>query len=313
MQDNPRIIGLGKNSEVREALEDIISLLRILSSRPTHVRELVPGMPHYVGYHDAAAEGAGGVWFLLVDDMPPQVWRAGFPVNIATDVILDNNPAGKITNLDLELVAEVFAVGIALEKAPQAKHTPLGTLCGNTPTVSWIDRMASKSRSPTAVHLLRGLSIMLFANHAGRLTTIHVPGVENIMADIASRPTKAQNLFCANAPLSDANFSQSFDTTFPLPDNQRWTLTDVPKWLKFNVFEMLHSGRDRALTPLASVAGAHHPIPQEQWVASYNRPAPHICCRSVGRTVRPWSSGQGSVGQAGSQACRPKPHSGRTS
>ncbi len=73
MQGNPRIIGLGKNSEVREALEDIILLLRILSSRSTHVRELVPNMPHYVGYHDAAAEGAGGVWFLLVDDMPPQV------------------------------------------------------------------------------------------------------------------------------------------------------------------------------------------------------------------------------------------------
>jgi hypothetical protein len=55
------------------ALEDIISLLCILSLRPTHVRELVPDMPHYVGYHDAAAEGAGGVWFMLVDDMPPQV------------------------------------------------------------------------------------------------------------------------------------------------------------------------------------------------------------------------------------------------
>ncbi len=239
MRGNPRIIGLGKNSEVREALEDIISLLCILSSRPTHVRELVPDMPHYNRYHDATTEGAGGVWFLLMDDMPPQVWRAGFPVNIATDVILDENPAGKITNLDLELAAEVLAVGITLEKAPQAKHAPLGTLCNNTPTISWIDRMASKSRSPIAGRLLRCLSIMLFANHAGWLTTIHVPGVENIMADIASRPTKVQNLFCANAPLSDANFSQSFDTTFPLPDNQRWTLTDISKWLKFNVFKTL--------------------------------------------------------------------------
>ncbi len=182
------------------------------------------------------------MWFLLVDDMPPQVWRAGFPIDIATDVTLDKNPAGKITNSD-KLAAEVLAVGIALEKAPQAKHAPLGTLCDNTPTASWINPMASKSRSPIAGRLLRGLSIMLFANHAGRLTTIHVPGVENIMADIASRPTKAQNLFCANAPLSDADFSQSFDTTFPLPNNQRWTLTDVPKWLKFNVFETLRGKR----------------------------------------------------------------------
>jgi hypothetical protein len=220
MRGNPKIIGLGENSEVRVALEDIISLLRILSLRPTHMRELVPDMPHYVEYHNAAAEGAGGVWFLLVDDMPPQVWRTEFPVDIATDVISDDNPEEKITNLDLELVAEVFAVGIALEKAPQAKHAPLGTLCNNTPTISWIDRMASKSKSPTVGRLLRGLAIMLFANHAGWLTMIHVPGVDNVMADIASRPTKAQKLFCAKAPLSDTDFCSSFDTAFPLPDNQ---------------------------------------------------------------------------------------------
>jgi hypothetical protein len=40
-----------------------------------HVDELVPDMPRYVGYHDAAAEGAGGVWFSLTDHMPPLVWR----------------------------------------------------------------------------------------------------------------------------------------------------------------------------------------------------------------------------------------------
>jgi hypothetical protein len=60
--------------------------------------------------------------------------------------------------------------------------------------------MASKSRSPTSGRLLQGLAITLFANHAGRLTTIHVPGVENIMADIASRPTKVQNFFVLMPP-----------------------------------------------------------------------------------------------------------------
>ncbi len=168
------MFGLGKDLEVRAALEDIVLLLCILSSQPTHVQELVPDMPHYVGYHDAAAEGAEGVWILLVDDMPPQVWQTEFLVNIATDVISYDNPERKITNSDLELAVEVFAVGIALEKAPQDKHAPLGTLCDNTPTISWINQMASKSRLPTAGCLLRGLAIMLFTNHAGRLTMIHV-------------------------------------------------------------------------------------------------------------------------------------------
>ena len=71
MRGTPATIGLGAASEVRAALEDLISLVKMLSMQPTHVNELVVDMPHYAGYHDAAAEGAGGVWFSLTDDMPP--------------------------------------------------------------------------------------------------------------------------------------------------------------------------------------------------------------------------------------------------
>ena len=139
----------------------------------------------------------------------------------------------------LRQAAEVLAVGIVLDRITNTKHVPLGTLCDNTPTVSWIDKMASKSKSPTAGRLLRGLAFMLYCAHAGRLTTVHVIGVDNVMADIASRPSKAQKLFRADSPLSDLEFCSSFDTTFPLLDNQVWSLATVPHWLRFNVFEML--------------------------------------------------------------------------
>jgi len=228
MRGNPKLIGLGANSEVRRALEDLISLMHLLSSRPTHVRELVPDVPHHASYHDAAAEGVGGVWFSLCDNTPPPVvWREGFPEDIAREVISVDTPNGRLTNSDLELVAEVLAVRVALEQM-NSKHTPLGTLCNNTPTVSWVDSMASKSKSPTAGRLLRGLAFMLYCAQAGRLTTVHVPGVENVMADIASRPSKAQQLFQSTSALSDINFHSSFDTAFPLPDNQQGTLTTVP-------------------------------------------------------------------------------------
>jgi hypothetical protein len=83
MRGSPTLIGLGMDSEVQAALEDLISLMHLLSSQPTHVRELVPDMPHHVGYHDAAAEGAGGVWFSLSDNTPAVVWREEFPADIA--------------------------------------------------------------------------------------------------------------------------------------------------------------------------------------------------------------------------------------
>jgi hypothetical protein len=73
MQGAIEVVGLGAASEIRAALEDLISLIRLLGSRPTHVRELVVDMPQYVGYHDAVAEGPGGVWFSLSHIMPPGV------------------------------------------------------------------------------------------------------------------------------------------------------------------------------------------------------------------------------------------------
>jgi hypothetical protein len=239
MRGNPKTVGMGSSSEVRATLEDLISLMKMLSMCPAHINELVADMPHYAGYHDAAAEGAGGVWFLLTDEMPPSVWREEFPHNIAADVISDDNPAGGITNSDLELAAAVLAIGVILESAPTMKHAPLGTLCDNTPTVSWVEKMASKANTPTAEWLLRGLAFMLHCHHAGRLTTVHVPGMENVMADIASRPTKAQKLFHLPTALSNSIFCSAFDAAFLLPDDQQWTLAASPPWVRFNVFKTL--------------------------------------------------------------------------
>ncbi len=160
--------------------------------------------------------------------MPPLVWRESFPPDISSNVVTDSNPHGGITNSDLKMAVEVLAIGVILEQAPNIRHAPLGTLCDNTPTVSWVDRMASKAKTPTAARLLRGLALMLHYKEAGRLMTVHVPGTDNILADIASRPSKAQTLFVAPTPLSDTEFCTAFDSHFLLPDTVQWTLAVVP-------------------------------------------------------------------------------------
>jgi hypothetical protein len=67
------------------------------------------------------------------------------------------------------------------------------------------------------------------------------------MADIASRPSKAQTFFRATTPvLSDHDFLSSFNVLFPLPDQQAWGLAQVPPWLKSNVFKTL---RGKQLDP----------------------------------------------------------------
>ena len=150
------------------------------------------------------------------------------------------NPNGSITNSDLELAAEVLAVGVILSEAPAVKHETLGTLCDNSPTVGWIDRVASRLLYPTAGRLLRGLAYMLHTCHTGQIITIHVPGEENVMADVASRPAKALAMFAPTKTyLSDADFCSYFDVAFTLPNKQEWALVTVPEWLKYNVFKTL--------------------------------------------------------------------------
>jgi hypothetical protein len=244
MKIETKVIGLGKASEIRAALEDLCLLLRLLGSQPTHVRELVIDMPWYAGYHDAAAERAGGVWFLLAHKIQPVVWRLLFPCNVSDEVVSLDNPRGRLTNLDLELAAEVLGVGVILAEAPVITHEPLGMLCDNTPTVSWIKKMVSKSSTPMARQLLRGLAFMLYCHRDGCLITIYVPGPQNIMADIASRALKALTFFHATTPvLSDHDFLSLFNVVFPLLDQQAWGLAQVPHWLKSNAFEMLHGKR----------------------------------------------------------------------
>jgi hypothetical protein len=158
-------------------------------------------------------------------------------------VISDDNPNGSLTNSNLELAAEVLAVGVILNRGPCGKHAPIGTLCDNTPTVSWVDKMASKAKTPTAGRLLQGLAYMLYCQHAGRLTTVHVPGTDNVLADIASRPSKAMSVFCESFALSDTAFCSAFDSASPLPDDQPWALAFTPLWVKSNVFETLRGKR----------------------------------------------------------------------
>jgi hypothetical protein len=143
--------------------------------------------------------------------------------------------------MDLELAAEVLGVGVILAEAPVITQEPLGMLCDNTPTVSWIKKMASKSSTPMAGRLLCGLAFMLYCHRAGSLTTIYILGPQNIMADIASHPSKALTFFhVTTSVLSDHDFLLSFNVAVPLLDQQAWGLAQVSHWLKSNIFETLH-------------------------------------------------------------------------
>ena len=203
----------------RQALDDWRQLLRAAAKEPTHTRELVPGEPDFVGALDASGEGAGGVWLPGATALDPVVWRFKWPQEIVDRLVTFDNPAGDITNSDLEMAAEVLGwlVLEAIVKSLRWKH--VGVWSDNTPTVAWTMRWASK-RSAAANRLLRILAIRHRENRASPLVARHIAGELNHLGDIPSRSFGYRVEWHFEL---DNDFLTFFNSKFPLPDKSCWT------------------------------------------------------------------------------------------
>ena len=100
------------------------------------------------------------------------------------------------------------------------KHKHVVLLSDNSPSVAWVDRMASK-RSNAAGELLRILVYRLNATRAYPITPLHIPGRHNRISDIPSRSfgyKKEWEFKC------DHEFLTFFNAQFPLPDQNCWQM-----------------------------------------------------------------------------------------
>ena len=70
---------------------------------PTQCTELVSGTPDFIGIVDASTEGVGGIVVGENDEVHPTVFRYEWPEEVRALVISTKNPAGRITNSDLEM------------------------------------------------------------------------------------------------------------------------------------------------------------------------------------------------------------------
>jgi hypothetical protein len=130
------LICLGKSSKARVALFNLVTMLTLLASWPTHVKELIPNNDHDYGYYNAYTTGAGGVWFSGEHTLKPLVWHMEFKAAIPSQVVPNNNPHSCLTNSDLEMVA-VLLHNIILHQEVDMQLTRNGALSDNMPTVAW--------------------------------------------------------------------------------------------------------------------------------------------------------------------------------
>ena len=205
-------VGLGKASEVREVLTEIIPMLRLAWEEPSHVTEIVPtDLPHYYGTTDAAGVGFGGVMLPCTKWLEPTVWRLPMPKDLE-DAVTE----GSLTMVDCEFIGYFIGNCILHDLIAEAGEPLAGMnshfLSDNSPTVGIVTRQASRAKSPTPARTLRWLALRQRHYRTGPQTIQHWPGEQNAMADIPSRS------YSKGFPEgSDDEFLAHFSSLFPLP------------------------------------------------------------------------------------------------
>ena len=224
------------NKALCSTLSDFSILLCILTSRPSHCHELVIHKPGYIGFCDASSLGTGGVWFDGACPMPPTVWHIQWPNDIRQSVISFNNPSGFLTNSDLEM-AGMLLLYLVLEHLATLRHIHVAAWCDNTPTVAWMNKL-SASHSPIAGQLMQALAMCIHMNKASPLTSHSIAGIDNKLADMATRTFHRNTATHKTFAIPDDNFLHLFNSTFPLQNNS-WCSFCLSSKLTLLVFSEL--------------------------------------------------------------------------
>ena len=218
---------------IKQCLQDWKELVKQVGSRETSILELVPRKAHYIGYMDSSKSAVGGVWTNGTKSLKEQwVWRLEWPQEVQNQLVSESNPSGTISINDLEM-AGILLGWLALEYIiPDLKHAHIGMFCDNMSTVSWTNKK-STSTSTIAGHLLRALALRQHVNKSSPLSTVHIEGKKNTMADMASRSFNEPCFTNANKP-----FLQTFQSLFPLQTSS-WREFSHPKKISYRVISCL--------------------------------------------------------------------------
>jgi hypothetical protein len=255
LRGDPKIVGLGQNSDVRHALLDLKALVVSLAGRPTHVSELVLYEPSAIGTVDASSFGAGGIWLCKWGLFPPTVWRLEWPADIFASY-----KEKRLTNSDLEMAGLVLHF-LVLERLTKMFRIHTEIYSDNTPTVSWSTKMAAKATTPIAGRLIRALALRQRVVESALPAVKHWPGTLNTHADVASRSFQVfeHGPLKGTPSVSDSDFLTSFAFTFPLPPQKTlWQLVPPPPELSSNVISTLRGTRSRMqqwMTPPVPLTG----------------------------------------------------------
>jgi len=204
-----------------------------------------------MGVIATSKNGAGRVWFWTRETTPTNCLASGVPTIYPTTTGIAGEPTRKNFQFRLGNGGTHLAMAGVGKLRRLSPHTRVACWCDNTPTVAWASRLLS-TKAKKAARLLRILALRMIACQASPLTTLHIEGKQNQMADFASRSF-------AEFPKS-MNFLTEFHRRFPLPQNASWIEYHFPTKIIGRVLSTLSTetpalGSWRRLGKRGSVTG----------------------------------------------------------
>jgi hypothetical protein len=100
---------------------------------------------------------------------------------------------------------------------PDLAHKHIALFSNNSPTVSWVNKMASR-KSRIAAQLVRALALCLNVQKTCPLIPVHIPGMENALTDILLQSFGSVKEWECK---TDNDLLTLFNHKFPLPHRHR--------------------------------------------------------------------------------------------
>jgi hypothetical protein len=186
LRKRPAFVYLHRNKKLFHAIKDCRTLLWEATLRPTKCSELVMGDPDFVGVKDASVHGVGEI--IVGESMAcvPTVFQMEWPQWVKEEVIKTNTgQEGTLTNSDLEMAGLLLLFLVMEEVCDMQPGCHVALFSDNSPTVSWVRKMATKG-SKVADQLLRVLCLRMKQRNISPLTSLHIPGKKSAMTNIPS-------------------------------------------------------------------------------------------------------------------------------
>ena len=103
-----------------------------------------------MGIYDASLFGVGGDIVGKNRECTPIVFQLQWPSDITSNVKSASNPKGMVTHSDLDMAGLLLLLLVMEDVVCNLKEANVALFSNNTPTVSWVTRLASRHSTVAA-------------------------------------------------------------------------------------------------------------------------------------------------------------------